>query len=233
MEWLLSLLMLSALEIVLGIDNLVFISILTGRLPAKDRPFARRWGMAGAFFTRICLLMTLSWISRLTDPIVTIGDVGLSGKSLILLGGGAFLIYKATTELHAKVEGDEGHGAALQRAARSLGAVVVQILIVDMVFSLDSVITAVGMTDQIPVMIAANAVALAVMLAVGGMVSDFIDHHPTIKVLALSFLLLIGTVLMADGLGFHIPKAYVYFAMGFSLGVELLNLRHRPKSSKS
>jgi predicted tellurium resistance membrane protein TerC len=225
----LSLLMLSTMEIVLGVDNLIFISILAGRLPQEERANARRVGMAGAFVTRMGLLGVISWIVHLTEPLFTVAGQEFSGKALILLGGGLFLLYKATTEIHHKLEGEEGHESSAGKARAKFASVIIQIMILDIVVSLDSVITAVGMTDHISIMVAANVIALMVMLAVGGVVHNFIERHPTIKVLALSFLLMIGLVLMGEGLGMHIPKGYVYFAMGFSIFVELINLNMRRK----
>jgi predicted tellurium resistance membrane protein TerC len=223
----LALLSLTAMEIVLGIDNIVFITILVGRLPASERKWVRQVGLAGALVTRLGLLFTLSWMMRLTEPLFTIADHPLSGRDLILLGGGLFLIGKATLEIHHKLEGggesDEGGKA---RAARW---VVLQIMIVDIVFSLDSVITAVGMAQQLWVMVTAMIISVGVMLAFAGQVGDFVERHPSIKILALSFLILIGVLLTAEGLGKAVSKSYVYFAMGFSLAVEMLNLRHARK----
>jgi predicted tellurium resistance membrane protein TerC len=224
------LLTLSALEIVLGIDNIIFISILAGKLPLADQPKARRLGLMGAFVSRIGLLLSISWVVGLTRPLFSVLEHGVSGRDLILLFGGLFLIGKATFEIHNKLEGEEEHGAAAG-AARSLAKVIVQIMLIDIVFSLDSVITAVGMVDEVSVMIAANVIALGIMLAAAGAISAFVDRHPTIKMLALSFLVLIGTNLVAEGLGFHIPKGYTYFAMAFSVLVEMLNLRLRKKSA--
>ncbi len=225
----LSLLMLSTMEIVLGIDNLIFISILAGRLPEEDRAKARRVGLAGAFVTRLGLLAVISWIVHLTEPLITVMGRELSGKSLILIGGGLFLLYKATTEIHHKLEGEDESGGDSAKKRAIFAAVIIQIMILDIVFSLDSVITAVGMTDHISIMVAANIIALIVMLITGGTIHNFIERHPTIKILALSFLLMIGLVLMGEGLGMHIPKGYVYFAMGFSIFVELINLNMRRK----
>ncbi|MDF1502869.1 TerC family protein [Roseisolibacter sp. H3M3-2] len=236
------LLTLTALEIVLGIDNIIFISILAGKLPPADQPKARRMGLAGAFITRLGLLFSISWIARLTAPLFTIGAFRfleleareISGRDLILIFGGLFLIGKATYEIHHKLEGDEpaADGAPKKSAARGLAGVVAQIAVVDIVFSLDSVITAVGMVDDISIMITANVIALAFMLGAAGPISAFVDRHPTVKMLALSFLVLIGTNLVAEGLGQHIPKGYTYFAMAFSVLVEMLNLRLRRASSK-
>jgi predicted tellurium resistance membrane protein TerC len=221
------LLTLTVLEIVLGIDNIIFISILAGKLPVAQQPRARRLGLLGAFVTRLLLLFSLAWIIRLTRPLFEIFAHPVSGRDLILLVGGLFLIGKATFEIHNKLEGEEHHEGAPRRAAASFGGVIVQIMLIDMVFSLDSVITAVGMVRQIAVMVAANVIALGVMLSSVGPISGFVDRHPTVKMLALSFLILIGTNLVAEGVGFHIPKGYTYFAMAFSVLVEMLNLRLR------
>ena len=235
MEWLadpnawLGLLTLTALEIVLGIDNIIFISILASKLPTEQQPKARRLGLLGAFVTRVLLLLSIAWIVRLTKPLFTILSLEFSGRSLILLVGGLFLIAKATYEIHGKLEGEEDAGGA-KRVLPSLVAVVVQIMIIDIVFSLDSVITAVGMVSQVSIMILANVAALGIMLMAAGPISTFVDRHPTIKMLALSFLVLIGTNLVAEGFGVHISKGYTYFAMGFSVMVEMLNLRLRKKA---
>jgi predicted tellurium resistance membrane protein TerC len=215
------------LEIVLGIDNVVFISILAGKLPADQRKRARLIGLSLALITRILLLLTISWIMRLTAPLFTVLGHGLSGRDLILIAGGLFLIAKSTHEMHARLEGEDQHGET--RAGASFAGVVTQILILDIVFSLDSVITAVGMVDELAIMVTAVVLAVLFMLAFSGMVSDFVDRHPTVKMLALAFLLLIGVVLVADGVGQHISKGYIYFAMAFSLFVEILNLRARAK----
>jgi predicted tellurium resistance membrane protein TerC len=235
MEWFsdpnawLGLLTLTALEIVLGIDNIIFISILSSKLRASEQGKARRFGLLGAFFTRVLLLLSIAWIVKLTRPLFTVLSLEISGRSLILIIGGLFLIGKATYEIHGKLEGEEEHGDT-SRAGPSLLAVVTQIMIIDIVFSLDSVITAVGMVDQVSIMIGANIIALAVMLVAATPISSFVDRHPTIKMLALSFLVLIGTNLVAEGLGQHIPKGYTYFAMGFSVLVEMLNIRLRAKA---
>ncbi|MBK6487743.1 MAG: TerC family protein [Gemmatimonadetes bacterium] len=232
MEWIadpqvwIGLLTLTVLEIVLGIDNIIFISILSSALPRAQQPRARRIGLMGAFVTRILLLLSIAWIVRLTTPLFTVAGVGFSGRALILLIGGLFLIGKATYEIHEKLEGDE-HAAQGQAVRATMSAVVIQIMLVDIVFSLDSVITAVGMVTQVEIMIAANVVALGVMLLAATPISDFVDQHPTIKVLALAFLVLIGSNLVAEGLGHHIPKGYTYFAMAFSFAVEMINLRMR------
>jgi len=222
------LLTLTVLEIVLGIDNIIFISILAGKLPQEQRARARRLGLLGAFFSRILLLLSIAWVVRLTAPLFTVLGVEVSGRGLILILGGLFLIGKATHEIHDKLEGDE-EDEETKRAARSLGAVVAQIMVIDIVFSLDSVITAVGMVDQVAIMIAANVIALGIMLFASGPISAFVDRHPTVKMLALSFLVLIGTNLVAEGLGQHIPKGYTYFAMAFSVIVEMLNIRIRSR----
>jgi predicted tellurium resistance membrane protein TerC len=225
-ENLIALLTLSLLEIVLGIDNLVILSILTGRLPADQRPRTRRLGLFLAMIMRIALLCGLAWILRLTEPLFTALGRPVSGRDLILLAGGLFLIAKATWEIHDKLEGAE-RAAGAGRAAASFGAVIVQIVLLDAVFSLDSVITAIGMARHLAVMIAAIVLAVGAMMACAGAVGDFVERHPTIKMLALSFLILIGVLLVAEGLGRHIERGYVYFAMAFSLGVELLNMRLR------
>jgi len=219
---------LTVLEVVLGIDNVIFISILAGKLPAADRERARRVGLMGAMVMRILLLMSIAWIVRLTAPFFTVMGHAFSGRDLILAGGGLFLIYKATHEIHDKLEGEEGHVSA--RVAPTFAAVIGQIMLLDIVFSLDSVITAVGMADDLSIMIAAVVIAVGIMMFSAGSVSGFVERHPTVKVLALSFLLLIGCSLIADGFGMHIPKGYIYFAMGFSIFVEVINLRARAKS---
>ena len=234
MDWLtdpnawIGLLTLTVLEIVLGVDNIIFISILAGKLPEDQRAKARRLGLLGAFFSRILLLLSIAWVVRLTTPLFTVMGVEISGRGLILILGGLFLIGKATHEIHDKLEGDV-LGETEKRAARSLTAVVAQIMVIDIVFSLDSVITAVGMVDQVTIMIAANVIALGIMLVASGPISAFVDRHPTVKMLALSFLVLIGTNLVAEGIGQHIPKGYTYFAMAFSVGVEMLNIRVRSR----
>jgi len=220
---------LSALEIVLGIDNIVFITILVGRLPDAKRARARRIGIAGALITRLGLLFTLSWIMGLTRPVIEHAGYAFSGRDLILLGGGIFLIGKATLEIHHKLEGG---GEEIEGGARASAFwVVAQIMLVDIVFSLDSVITAVGMAQQLWVMVTAMILAVAVMLAAAGAIGGFVERHPSIKMLALSFLLLIGVMLVAEGFGQHLDKGYVYFAMGFSLFVELLNIRRHRKAA--
>jgi predicted tellurium resistance membrane protein TerC len=224
-ENLIALLTLSLLEIVLGIDNIVFISILTGKLPPEQRNRGRRIGLALAMLMRIGLLFAITWVMRLVDPLFSVLGQEVSGRDLILLGGGLFLIAKATWEIHDKLEGDE-HSQASPRQV-SFGSVIFQIMLLDIVFSLDSVITAVGMAKHIGVMVVAVVVAVGVMLVFANAIGDFVERHPTIKMLALSFLILIGVMLVAEGFGKHIEKGYIYFAMAFSLGVEILNMRLR------
>jgi len=224
-EGLLALVTLTFLEIVLGVDNVIFISILSGKLPAADQPRARRVGLLGAMLMRIALLFSIAWVVQLTAPLVSIAGWDISGRDFILIGGGLFLLGKATLEIHERLEGEEHHQEG--RAAVSFGAVIAQIMALDIVFSLDSVITAVGMADDVSIMVAAVVLSVAIMMVSAGPVSEFVSGHPTIKVLALSFLLLIGVSLVADGLGLHIPKGYIYFAMGFSVFVEMINLRVR------
>ena len=217
---------LTTLEIVLGIDNIIFISVLADRLPTEQRLKARRLGLALAMITRILLLFSITWIMRLTTVLFALFGHGVSGRDLILIVGGLFLLTKSTREIHHKMEGDDDATAGARGAATFTG-VLIQIAILDMVFSLDSVITAVGMADDLAVMVTAVILAVGVMMISAGPVGDFVSDHPTVKMLALSFLLLIGTSLIADGVGFHIPKGYIYFAMGFSVLVETLNLRAR------
>ena len=228
-DGLVALVTLTVLEIVLGIDNVIFISILAGKLPEHQQARARKWGLMAAMITRILLLASLAWIIRLTHPFFHLGSHPISGRDLILIVGGLFLLFKSTREIHEKLEGEEGHMSA--RVMPSFAAVVGQIMVLDIVFSLDSVITAVGMADDLSVMVAAVVLAVAVMMLAAGSVSAFVEQHPTVKVLALSFLLLIGCSLIADGFGVHIPKGYIYFAMGFSVFVEMINLRVRAKST--
>jgi len=219
---------LTILEIVLGIDNIVFISILAGKLRQQERGRARRIGLSLAMFIRIALLWSITWVIRLTAPLFTVLSQEISGRDLILLIGGLFLIAKSTHEIHEKLEGDEGESST--RVAASFAGVIVQILLLDIIFSLDSVITAVGMAEDLAVMVIAVILAVGVMLVSAGAISDFVDRHPTVKMLALSFLLLIGVSLIAEGLDQHIPKGYIYFAMGFSVFVEMINLRIRARS---
>ena len=216
---------LTLLEIVLGIDNVIFISILVQRLPAEARDRARLIGLGLAMGMRILLLLTISWIIGLTEPLFEVAGRPISVRDLILIGGGLFLLWKATTEIHESLEGEEAHAPTASSA--TLGGVLVQIVLLDIVFSLDSVLTAVGMVDEVPIMVAAVIIAVGVMLFASGPLARFVHAHPTVKMLALSFLLLIGVTLIADGLGFHIPKEYIYAAMAFSVFVEALNLRAR------
>jgi predicted tellurium resistance membrane protein TerC len=219
---------LTILEIVLGIDNIVFISILAGKLRVEERARARKIGLSLAMFIRIALLWSITWVMRLTTPwFVALGNE-ISGRDMILLVGGLFLIAKSTHEIHDKLEGEEGHGSA--KAAVSFVGIIIQILLLDIVFSLDSVITAVGMAEDLAVMVLAVVIAVGVMLVSAGAISDFVERHPTVKMLALSFLLLIGVSLIGEGLDQHIPKGYIYFAMGFSIFVEMINLRVRAKA---
>ncbi len=227
-DWI-ALLTLTVMELVLGVDNIIVISIMSGKLRTHtEQVRARRVGLLLAMLMRISLLVALAWVIRLTAPLFALFGHAFSGRDLVLLGGGLFLIYKATEEIHTRLRG-ETEGRAQERAATSLTSVVAQIVLLDIVFSLDSVITAVGMADDLAVMIAAVVIAVLIMLVAATPISDFVNRHPTVKMLALSFLLLIGVSLLADGLAFHIPKGYIYFAMAFSVFVELLNLavRHR------
>jgi predicted tellurium resistance membrane protein TerC len=230
-EWLTSpdiwaaLVTLTALEIVLGVDNVIFISILAGKLPREQQARARTVGLGAAMITRLLLLLSINWIITLTEPILTVFDEEISGRDLILLAGGLFLLGKSTYEIHEKLEGTQGHTSV--RVAPSFVSVIVQIMILDIVFSLDSVITAVGTADDVEVMAAAVVIAVGVMLVSAGPISAFVDEHPTVKMLALSFLLLIGMSLVAESFDQHIPKGYIYFAMAFSVFVEFLNLRAR------
>jgi predicted tellurium resistance membrane protein TerC len=234
MDWLtnpqvwIALVTLTVLEIVLGIDNVIFISILSGKLRKEEQARARQTGLALALVMRILLLLSLGWVMGLKATLFTVASHAVSGRDLILILGGLFLIAKSTHEIHGKLEGDEGHGSL--RAAPSFASVIVQILLLDVVFSLDSVITAVGMAEQVGVMIAAVIIAVLFMLAFSGGISAYVERHPTVKMLALSFLILIGVNLLADGLGQHISKGYTYFAMAFSVLVEMLNQRIRSKS---
>ena len=229
---LIAFLTLSALEIVLGIDNIVFIAIISNRLPAEQQSRARRIGLFVAMGTRILLLLSIAWVMRLTSPLFSVFEHAVSGRDLILLAGGLFLVAKSTFEIHEKTEGT-GHGPEGGAKTLSFGAAVSQIAVLDIIFSLDSVITAVGMADEVAVMIAAVIAAVVVMMIFADPVSHFVKHHPTIQMLALSFLILIGVFLIAEGLGKHIDRGYIYFAMAFSLGVELLNMRARTKAGKA
>src|SRR5687768_7988219 len=224
---------LTALEIVLGVDNVIFISILASKLPPEQQARARKLGLSLALITRILLLMSLTWIMGLTKILFTLPvlDRGVSGRDLVLLIGGLFLIWKSVREVHEKLEEEDGHATNTRRRV-SFTTVIVQILLLDIVFSLDSVITAVGMADNIWVMVTAVVIALGVMLVFAGKISDFVNQHPTLKMLALSFLILIGVTLIGEGMGFHIPKGYIYFSMAFAFGVEMLNLKMRSKQAK-
>ena len=235
MDWIvdpqiwLALVTLTALEIVLGIDNIIFISILAGKLPQEQQQQARIVGLAVAMITRLLLLLSLSWLMTLTAPLFSILAHDISGRDMILIAGGLFLLVKSTLEIHDKLEGEEHHTHA--KAMASFGAIIIQIALLDIVFSLDSVITAIGMVNQIWVMATAIIIAVGVMMVASHPISLFIDQHPTLKVLALSFLLMIGIMLIGEGLEFHIPKGYIYFAMAFSVFVEMLNLKIRRKST--
>jgi predicted tellurium resistance membrane protein TerC len=230
-DGLISLLTLSAMEIVLGIDNIVFLTILTGRLPAQQQRGARRIGLAFALGARLGLLFAISWVMGLKEPLFTLVGRPFSGRDLILLGGGIFLVAKATKEIHTKLEVPESEQHKTRRTGASFALVLAQVTVLDIVFSLDSVITAVGMVDEIAIMVVAMVIAVAIMLAFAGPIGDFVHRHPTMKMLALSFLILIGVMLIVDGTGHHIPKGYIYFAMAFSFGVELLNLKLRKPSA--
>jgi predicted tellurium resistance membrane protein TerC len=219
---------LTVLEIVLGVDNIIFISILSGKLRAEDQKLARRVGLMAAMVMRILLLLSLAWVMQLTEPLITVSQRHISGRDLILILGGLFLLGKSTLEIHESVEGVEGHGS--NRVASSFASVIFQIMVLDIVFSLDSVITAVGMAEHLEIMVAAVIVAVGIMLFAAEPISTFVNRHPTVKILALAFLLLIGVSLVADGLGMHVPKGYIYFAMGFSVFVEAINLRIRKKT---
>ena len=236
MDWitnpdaLIGLLTLTFMEVILGIDNIIFISILAGKLPPDQQARARQLGLALALGIRILLLLTVSWIAQLTEPWFTIMGLEISGRDLILAGGGLFLLAKATHEIHVRLEGETGHASA--KVPPSFTAVIVQILLLDVVFSLDSVITAVGMVNEVSVMIVAVTIAIGIMLLSATRISDFVNQHPTVKMLALSFLLLIGFMLLLEGLHQHVPKGYIYFAIGFSVFVEMLNLRTRNKTAE-
>ncbi len=222
---------LTALELVLGIDNVIFISILVDKLPPAQRELARRLGLFMAMFMRVALLLVLAWIVGLVEPLFTVLNQAISGRDLILIVGGLFLVWKATTEIHGSLEGEEGHARSAVKA--TFAAVILQILLIDLVFSLDSIITAVGMVDDVRIMIAAVITSVALMLVFAGAIGRFVSAHPTIKMLALSFLVVVGVVLIAEGFDHKVPKGYVYFAMAFSLGVEMLNIRLRKRSARA
>ncbi|NHC05162.1 TerC family protein [Azonexus fungiphilus] len=221
---------LTALELVLGIDNIIFISIIVDKLPAEKREFARKLGLFLAMFMRIGLLLTLSWIIGMTEPVITVFDFGFSGRDLILIAGGLFLIWKSTGEVHQLLEGEEGEES--HKIASSFAGIILQIIAIDLVFSLDSIITAVGMVKEVGVMIAAVVASVGLMMLFANAIGQFVSDHPTIKMLALSFLVVVGVVLLADGFGHHVPKGYIYFAMAFSVGVEMLNIRMRKAGVK-
>lgn len=221
---------LTALELVLGIDNIIFISILVDKLPPEKREWVRRVGLFMAMFMRIGLLLLLSVIVGLVQPLFTVFGQDISGRDLILLLGGLFLIWKSTGEIHQSLEGEEEHGSSVAKS--TVGAILVQIMIIDLVFSLDSIITAVGMVDEVEIMIAAVVASVGLMMVFASPIGRFVSAHPSIKMLALAFLVVVGVVLMAEGLGHHVPKGYIYFAMAFSLGVEMLNIRFRKRSKK-
>lgn len=219
---------LTALEIVLGVDNIIFLSILAARLPEHQRQRARILGLALAMGTRIALLVSLAWIMTLTDPLFSVLGKDVSGRDIILIGGGLFLLWKSVHEIHNSLEGADA-GVPAARAFANFGATLVQIAIIDIVFSLDSVITAVGMVDEVPIMVTAIVIAVLIMMFAAKTIGDFVDRHPTIKMLALSFLIMVGMALIAEGFEFHVPKGYIYFAMAFSVAVEMLNLRVRKR----
>jgi predicted tellurium resistance membrane protein TerC len=227
-----ALLTLTALELVLGIDNIIFIAILVDKLPAEQQKKARMIGLFLAMFMRVGLLLMLSWIVGMTEPLFKVAVLNreISGRDLVLIGGGLFLLWKSTAEIHQSLEGAEGEAASAVKGA--FAAVILQIIVIDMVFSLDSIITAVGMVDEIAVMIAAVLISVGMMMAFAGAIARFVNEHPTIKMLALSFLVVVGVVLIAEGFGQHVPKGYIYFAMAFSVGVEMLNIRMRKRSKK-
>lgn len=224
---------LTALEVVLGIDNIIFLSILVDRLPPEKRPAARRIGLSLAMILRLLLLASLAWLVKLTADLFTVLDQGISGRDLVLILGGLFLLAKATLEIHHEIDEEGVSGTVLQKGTASFGMILAQIAVLDIVFSLDSVITAVGMADDLAVMVIAVVIAVGFMMVSAGAISDFIGKHPTLKMLALSFLVLVGTALIADGLEMHIPKGYIYFAMAFSFGVEMLNMRVRRRRKEA
>lgn len=229
-ELLIAFFTLTALELVLGIDNIIFISILVDKLPPEKRAFARRLGLFLAMFMRIGLLMILAWLAGLTKPLFEVLGHGLSGRDLILILGGLFLVWKSTSEIHQLLEGEEGEASSAVKA--TFAAVIMQIIVIDLVFSLDSIITAIGMVNNLQVMIAAVVASVALMMVASAPISDFVSAHPTVKMLALSFLMVVGVVLVAEGFGHHVPKGYIYFAMAFSVVVEMLNIRLRKRAAK-
>ena len=233
MENLTALLTLSLMEIVLGIDNIIFIAILTARLPKKQQPSARNLGIALALLTRLLLLFSISWLMGLTEPIFSLFEKSFSARDLILIGGGLFLVAKATYEIHHKMEGELDDTTQKISQKNQFISIIFQIMLLDIVFSLDSVITAIGMVQQISIMVIAMIIAMVVMLVSAGGISDFVEKHPTLKILALSFLILIGVVLTVEGMGGHVGKGYIYFAMFFSLCVEMINMRYRSKKPQT
>ena len=230
MDWLadpnawIALLTLTSLEIILGIDNIIFISVLVGRLPEKDRKQGRTFGLALAMISRILLLLSITWVMKLNDALFTILNNDISGRDLILLGGGLFLLAKSTHEIHHTMEDNESSNDSANKAVVTFGSVLLQVAVIDLVFSLDSVITAVGLADEIQIMVLAIVISVGIMMLSATSIGNFVDEHPTVKMLALSFLILVAVTLVAEGLDFHFPKGYVYFAMGFSFFVEMLNL---------
>lgn len=222
---------LTALEIVLGIDNIIFLTILVGRLPEHQRAFARSVGLGLAMLTRLALLFSLSWVMTLTQPLITIFEHAISGRDLILIGGGLFLMAKATTEIHGSIEGSDAGEVEVKSGSNSLMMILIQIAILDIVFSLDSVITAVGLVSQVSLMAIAIIIAVGVMLFAAKSIGDFVDNHPSIKILALAFLVVVGVTLLVEGFNVHVPKGYIYFAMAFSFAVEMINIKMRKKLS--
>ena len=220
---------LVVMEVVLGIDNIIFISVMAGRLPASKQKKARSLGLMAAMFSRIALLFSITLVMRLNKPLIALGGILLTGRDLVLLVGGLFLMWKATKEIHEKVEGDEEEAAGQRRTPATMRSVILQILVIDIIFSLDSVVTAVGMADDIRIMVAAVVISVAVMMLAAGSISKFVEQRPTIKMLALAFLLMIGVMLVAESFHVHVPKGYIYFAMAFSIGVEMLNIRMHKK----
>ena len=227
----LALLTLTALEIVLGIDNIIFLSIIVGKLPPAQQPRARLLGLGGAYVTRVMLLFSLSWLASLTKPWFSVMAHDISGRDLVLILGGLFLLYKSVTEIHESLEGAADATNQTTRVVTSFVGAIVQIMILDIVFSLDSVITAIGMTNNLPVMVSAITISIVTMMFFAGPLSAFVDKHPTVKMLALAFLIMVGGALVGEGFGAHVPKGYIYFAMAFSVGVEMINLRMRKHSS--